>query len=359
MKNYYMAGKFEIVKPKEKKIFFFDSGKEAKYVPDKIEQIRDQLSWVEKYRPKNINKVVSHKNILNFLRESIKLKKPLPHMIFHGPPGVGKTSVILALARELYGNKLYKERVLEFNASDDRGIDNVREKFKNYAEAMIGLPDPDYPSPPYKIIILDEADAMTQDAQSALRIIIERNSKNTRFVLICNYIHNISPQILSRCTKFRFNAIDDKSISERLHEISKKEELKINDNVINTIIKFANGDLRKAVMKLQKYSVYENPSADTIYEIIGVVPDINKYINKCNNVSNTIQQAKLLSREAYPVIQIFEQLVDIIIEDNNLNDQDKAHICMEIAHSEKKLIEGANEYFQLLHILMLYYSKKK
>lgn len=200
-------------------------------------------------------------------------------MLFYGPPGTGKqfllwrgpqvrlregctdvffsgkTSTVLALAKELYGPELFKSRVLELNASDERGISIVREKVKNFARMQLSNPPPHYkdkfPCPPYKIIILDEADSMTQDAQSALRRTMETYSKITRFCLICNYVTRIIDPLASRCSKFRFKSLDQGNAKNRLEEIAQKEDVKLEAGALETLIKCSEGDLRKAITFLQ------------------------------------------------------------------------------------------------------------
>lgn len=177
-------------------------------------------------------------------------------MLFYGPPGTGKTSTILALAKELYGPELFRTRVLELNASDERGISIVREKVKNFAKLQISQPlsaeyRERYPCPPYKIIILDEADSMTQDAQSALRRTMETYSRITRFCLVCNYVTRIIDPLASRCSKFRFKSLDQGNARKRLEDIAELEGVRYEEGVMDALIKCSEGDLRKAITFLQ------------------------------------------------------------------------------------------------------------
>ena len=176
-------------------------------------------------------------------------------MLFYGPPGTGKTSTILALAKELYGPEMFKSRVLELNASDERGISIVREKVKDFARMQLSNPPPQYkdryPCPPYKIIVLDEADSMTQDAQSALRRTMETYSKITRFCLICNYVTRIIDPLASRCSKFRFKILDQGNAKARIKEIALKENVKLDFGAADSLINCSEGDLRKAITFLQ------------------------------------------------------------------------------------------------------------
>lgn len=194
-------------------------------------------------------------------------------MLFYGPPGTGKTSTVLALAKELYGPELIKSRVLELNASDERGISIVREKVKDFARMQLSNPSAayraQYPCPPYKIIILDEADSMTQDAQSALRRTMETYSKITRFCLICNYVTRIIDPLASRCSKFRFKSLDQGNAKKRVEEIAEKEGVKLEDGAADALIKCSEGDLRKAITFLQ--------SAARLVGAVRVKDDAEKY----------------------------------------------------------------------------------
>jgi len=179
-------------------------------------------------------------------------------MLFYGPPGTGKTSTILALAKSLFGPALYRSRILELNASDERGIGIVREKVKGFARTQLVQPiglDAEYlskhPCPPFKIIILDEADSMTQDAQSALRRTMEQYSRITRFCLVCNYVTRIIEPLASRCSKFRFKALDNSAAGTRLEYIAEKEGLNLENGVVDRLITCGEGDLRRSITYMQ------------------------------------------------------------------------------------------------------------
>jgi replication factor C subunit 2/4 len=179
-------------------------------------------------------------------------------MLFYGPPGTGKTSTFLALAKSLFGPQLFRSRILELNASDERGISIVREKIKDFARVQLSHPPAHdteyrdkYPCPPFKIIILDEADSMTQDAQSALRRTMERYSRITRFCLVCNYVTRIIDPLASRCSKFRFKALDGSAAATRLEEIAKAENLTLENGTIDALIRCSEGDLRRAITFMQ------------------------------------------------------------------------------------------------------------
>lgn len=217
-------------------------------------------SWIEKYRPKQLKNIIGQSNVISTIRNMIKTNQTITNLLFYGMPGTGKTTTILSMCYELFGPNNFKNRVLELNASDERGINVVRNLIMTFAKKSLSSPDCNYPSPPIKIIILDEADAMTYDAQTALRKIMEDYLETTRFCIICNYIEKIIKPIVSRCMFFNFVPIDNKIIINHLVRISEREKLKVDKSIIENIYKTYNGDLRQAICCLQelKYFDYNN-----------------------------------------------------------------------------------------------------
>lgn len=199
--------------------------------------------WLEKYRPKKLSEVVGQEQAVERMKAFLKTKN-IPHMLLAGPAGCGKTSVVLALARELYG-ELIGECFLELNASDERGIDVVRGRVKDFART---LPLADVP---YRLILLDEADSLTDDAQHALRRTMEKYSENTRFALSCNYSSKIIEPIQSRCAIFRFRPLESKDIKKIIEKIAEREKIKLDAKAVEAVVYVADGDARRAINLLQ------------------------------------------------------------------------------------------------------------
>ena len=230
---------------------------------------------MEKYRPDNLEEVKGQQEIVDTVRKFIETRK-LPHLLFYGPPGTGKTSTIIALAKEIYGSINYKNMILELNASDDRGIDVVRNQIKNFASTrQIFTKNNSINNDQFKLIILDEADAMTNIAQNSLRRVIEKFTKNCRFCILANYSHKLNPALISRCTRFRFTPIDISSIKDRLNIVIIKENVNISSDAIDALLKLSNGDMRRALNVLQscKAALGDDENieinVDMIYDCIG------------------------------------------------------------------------------------------
>jgi replication factor C subunit 3/5 len=202
------------------------------------------VPWVEKYRPQRLADVVSQDHAVTTLRSFVESGQ-FPHLLLHGPAGTGKTSSVLAIAQELYGPQ-WRSQVLELNASDERGIDVVRDQIKTFAgSAQI------FSSAPFKLVVLDESDNMTSAAQMALRRVIERYTKNTRFCLICNYVHKILPAIQSRCTKFRFKPLAPELMAASIDRVIAAESVSISPEAKSVLLDLAAGDMRRALNVLQ------------------------------------------------------------------------------------------------------------
>lgn len=318
------------------------------------------IPWVDKYRPRHITSLAHQDEVKKVLLKTLETGD-LPNFIFYGPPGTGKTSAILALAYELFGPELLKERVLELNASDQRGINVVRDKIIKYAKESISDPDPNYPSPPYKIIILDEADAITLDAQAALRKVIESASKITRFCFTCNYIEKIIQPIISRCVKFRFKPLSIDVLNKRLTKISEFEKIKINSECINRISEISEGDCRKAIMILQncKYilKIKKSITVKDCEELTGTasietLENIWTKLMNSNIDSNIYEIDKLANNVLYDGINLndlFKYLKNKILK-SKINDSVKSKLITELLNVNTKLMEKTNEYLQLVYL---------
>jgi replication factor C subunit 2/4 len=255
-------------------------------------------------------------------------------MLFYGPPGTGKTTTALAIAHQLYGPELYKSRVLELNASDDRGINVVRTKIKDFAAVAVGSARPGgYPCPPFKIIILDEADSMTEDAQNALRRTMETYSKVTRFFFICNYISRIIEPLASRCAKFRFKPLSEDIMTTRIIHICNEEGINLDPEALSTLSSISSNDL---------------------ISVSGVIPQgvVESLFSSCRsgNFDLANNEVNNVIAEGYPVSQMLSQLFDIVIEADDISDEQKARICKKLGEADKRLVDGGDEYLQLLDV---------
>ena len=313
-----------------------------------------QESWTEKYRPKKLNAVFSHSRIKKTLKKCLK-EKNLPHLLFYGPPGTGKTSTIFALTKELFPSKIRSERVLELNASDERGINVVRNRIKNFAKNSVGKSVKNVP--PWKIIILDEADSMTNDSQFALRRIIEKYSHITRFCIICNYKNKIIEPLISRCSTFRFKCLKPTQIINRLKLICKHENIDYSDKILEQINITSRGDLRKAITYLQMcYSTFGNDlDLETMYELTG---NISKQqleelfiIVKNGTTTELIGKIEDFENNGYSLVNQIKLIYDKILL-MNISDEQKSKIFKKISDVNYHLTKGCNEIIEFVRLFI-------
>ncbi len=304
--------------------------------------------WAEKYRPKILDDMVDQKEIVERLKSFVKSRN-VPHCIFAGPPGTGKTTAALCLARDLYG-AAYREHMMELNASDERGINVVRETVKTFARVRsIG-------EIPFKIMVLDEADNMTSDAQQALRRTMERYTGTCRFILIANYSGKIIEPIQSRCAPFRFAYLPREEQDGHLRQIAEKEKLTLLDDGLDAVFEVCSGDLRRAINTLQAASSLNKPiDAKVVYSIAGRAhpADVRTMIETAMN-GNFLEARKQLRNmiQKYGVAgsDIIRQIHTEIFR-VGMPEQWKIKLADIAGEIDYRLVEGADEEVQLSALL--------
>jgi len=303
--------------------------------------------WIEKYRPETLADVLGQDAIVERLRGYID-QQDLPHLLFSGPAGVGKTTTAQAIAREIYGDD-WREHFLELNASDERGIDVVRDRIKDFARSAFGGYD-------HRIIFLDEADALTQDAQGALRRTMEQFAANTRFILSCNYSSRIIDPIQSRCSVFRFSPLDEAAVAEQVRRIAENEGIETTDDGVDALVYAAAGDMRTAINGLQAASVATDVVDEgAVFEITSAArPEtIREMVERAlagDFTAARSQLDELLVGEGIAGGDVIDQLHRSVWE-FDLDDRAAVRVMDRVGEADYRIAEGATERVQLEALL--------
>lgn len=303
--------------------------------------------WTEKYRPDTLNEVVGQEDIIDRLKAFVE-NESIPHMLYAGPAGTGKTTSAVSLAKDLYGDS-WKQNFMETNASDERGIDVVRDKIKDFARTKAINAD-------YKIIFLDEADALTPDAQQALRRTMEQFSDNCRFILSCNYSSKIIDPIQSRCAVFRFNRLEENDVKAYIQRLGEAEDFKISEEAIDAIMRVSSGDLRRVTNILQTASIQKDKIDEE--DVYGIAASLRpEEINKILNLA--LNERFMEARDELSDLMIErgldgQDVIDSIhreIYDLDISEKGKLEIIENLGEFEFRISEGGSPDIQIEALL--------
>lgn len=317
--------------------------------------IQETIPWVEKYRPKTLDEIINQEEIVRSLK-TVLGTKAVPHMLFTGPPGVGKTATAHAFARDLYGERYIDDgHFMEINASDERGIDVIREKVKTFARTipMGGIG--------FKILLLDESDQLTADAQHAFRRVMEQYSTTCRFILAANYSNRIIEPIQSRCAIFRFKPINPDHMVQAINRIAEREGLKITQKGLTALFEVSEGDLRRAINLIQTASSYSTSiDEDLIYRVAGIATGTEARKILELSLAGKFEDARKLLREKLYIDGISERdLLSQMYRESfylPIKEEEKLRLISLIGEVDYRLSQGATPEVQFMMLLSYLYS---
>ena len=308
----------------------------------------EQTIWTEKYRPKNFDEVIGQKEIVSRVKAFVD-KKNMPHLLFAGSAGIGKTTLSLVIANQIFGEN-WQNNFLELNASDERGIDVIRNKVKDFARTRaIG-------DVPFKIIYLDECDALTKEAQQALRRTMENYTRTCRFILSCNYSSKIIDPIQSRCTVFRFKPLSKENVFELIKSIAKSEGIKVDDKACEALYNVSAGDARRIMNIMQSSAAISSSiTENVIYDVASFAKpeDVKEALEYCVKGEFAKAKSKLINtmlERALSGLDIIRQ-ISASIWDLKADDKVKLQMIKDCGEAEFRMVEGADEYIQLEALL--------
>ena len=318
--------------------------------------MKDSSIWIEKHRPKKFEDIIGQEAIVKRIKAFVESKN-IPHLLLAGPPGVGKSTLALVIAKELFG-EYWMGNFVELNASSERGINVIREDVKNFARTKsIG-------NVPFKIILLDEADSLTRDAQQALRRTMERYSNTCRFILSANYSSKILDPIQSRCTIFRFKPLDKESINKIVDRICKEEKLKVDDKAREALIYVSSGDARRLENFMQSCSMIDHKiTEDSVYEIVSAAKpkEIKEILElaiagKFSNAKEKLLDVML--KHGLSGLDIIKQIQGEIWN-LKIPDEKKIELIDKCGEIEFRMVEGSDEFLQLESLIANFMKNDK